>query len=156
MLTRAYINAVLVDRNRPLLEAGGLDATITDGTSPLIDDPISDALQVLGVAVADLASPTDADLEGVPAHLTRGFIHLAEIRLKRTILAALRVRVTQMVGNDQTNLSDIANGLAREIAELVQTALFLDVDSQRLILVPLDAPTAPEEAPDLPAAWGGL
>lgn len=154
MLTRAYLNRVLVDRNRPLLEAGELDATITDGTSPLIDDPISDAMQRLGLPVSDLSSPTDADLETVPSHLQRTLVHLAEIRLKRTILAALLVLVTQMVANDQTNFSDMASGLAREITRMEQAVLTFLVEGSPLIVVPLDTPTAPEEAPDLPVAWG--
>lgn len=154
MLTRAYLNKVLVDRNRPLLKAGEFDVEVTDGTSPLIDDPVTEALQRLGFPPADPANPTDADLAAVPTHLDRGLVHLAEIRLKRTILAALRVLVTQMVANDQTNFSDMASGLARDIAIMEQTVMIVDLDNMSLVLVPLDTPTAPEESPDLPTAWG--
>lgn len=153
MLTRAYLDAVLVGRLSGLLAAAGMDGATRDGTNPDTADPVAAALRRLGMPAADPLAPTDSDLASVPVYREREFLRLAEIRLRKTILAGLRVRVTQMVANDQVNLSEMATGLRQDILDLEAEARSEDGEAPRWIVVPLDPPTATAGTPGLPDSW---
>lgn len=88
-LTRADIEAALIKRAGDLLTTAGLDGTTVNGTNADLGDPIAFALRQIGVTVATLTSPTDAEVAAASTATegsTDQLLDLAEIRVLETVL----------------------------------------------------------------------
>jgi hypothetical protein len=87
-------------------------STATAGTNEDLDDPISTALQRMGITPADITNVQDSDLAGVTNVLQ--LIELAELRLLENILGNVDA-VDVKVGDRSESLSQLAKELRADI-----------------------------------------
>lgn len=154
-LTRAQAEGLLVPRAKKLLDAAGMDQS-TLGGNPDLNSALADTLLRFGLTPADPAVVTDADLAALAADpvTVRAFLDWAELRMKRDILAALEVLVTQSAQTSYANLSDIAKVLQKDIQQL-QDRLLAQYGGglDRPTVRPIRRPWG--RGPHAPSGWGG-
>jgi len=110
-LTRATLEANLIRRIGHLLTVAGLDGTTVSGSNADLADPIAFALRELGITVATLNSPTDAEVATVAADDHNQLLDVAEIRAMQTALNCVLDLVNTEAGNRVDEYSQLANGL---------------------------------------------
>ena len=110
-LTRATLEANLIRRIGHLLTVAGLDGTTVSGSNADLADPIAFALRELGVTVATLNNPTDAEVATVAADDHNQLLDVAEIRAMQTALNCVLDLVNTEAGNRVDEYSQLANGL---------------------------------------------
>lgn len=84
-ITRADVEKVLVARAKKRMDYVGMDVT-SEGANVDLAEPISNALMLMGIAPANIASPADADFSTVSAENLPKLFDLAEVRLLENIL----------------------------------------------------------------------
>lgn len=110
-VTRVQVEKILVKRARRRMEFVDM-STATAGTNEDLDDPISTALQRMGITPADITNVQDSDLAGVTNVLQ--LIELAELRLLENILGNVDA-VDVKVGDRSESLSQLAKELRADI-----------------------------------------
>ena len=116
-LTRARIEDAILKRCDAMMTAVGMNAVTRDGTNSDLDDPIRFALNDLGWTVADPLTPADIDLLPVTGVYVDRVLDGAELRVLETCWTKW-VYVTVKGGDEQQNLSDLADRLASRIEQL--------------------------------------
>lgn len=116
-LTRANVEAILVQRTGPLLTAGGMDGSTITGANASLNDPIGYAVRRLGLTVANLASVADADLSGVSSDDYDQLLDVAEYRTLENILGNLDdVNIT--VGSRTEALGQLSDQVEKKMDRL--------------------------------------
>jgi hypothetical protein len=82
-LTRAQVETLVIKRTSKRLIFVGLDGTTVNGSNADLAEPISTALQRMGITPADITNPANSDLTGVENVLE--LIDLAELRVLENI-----------------------------------------------------------------------
>ncbi|MDD2921788.1 MAG: hypothetical protein PHQ36_05825 [Anaerolineales bacterium] len=111
-LTRTQIEKLLVKRASKRMAFVGMDGITDDGTNADLNEPISTALQRMGIAPADITEIKDADLTRVENPLE--LIDLAELRLLENILGNMDM-VDITVGDRSERLSQFTADLGKAI-----------------------------------------
>jgi hypothetical protein len=117
MITRASLEAELVERCGPLLALVGKDGTTVDGTNAALTGPLRDGLGSLGLQPASFSSVTDADLADVEPDDLPQLLAQAELRILLNVDSAYLL-VDEQVDRDSQKNSQIRDMLARRIADL--------------------------------------
>jgi hypothetical protein len=116
-LTRATLEAILVQRTGPLLTAAGMDGATMDGSNFSLNDPIGFAVRKLGLAVANIASLADSDLAAVAANDYDRLLDLAEYRTLESILGNLD-DVNISVGSRSESLGQLSDQVEKKMERL--------------------------------------
>ena len=117
-LTRANVEAIIVQRTGPLMLKAGMAITVA-GSNASLNDPIGWALRQLGYTVADIATVADGDVAGVtPADLDL-FLDYAEYRTLVSILTNLTL-VDTKVGSRAESLSQLAGQVQARLTLLAE------------------------------------
>lgn len=66
-LSRASLESLIALRHGALMRLVGFDTVTVDGTNPVMGLAIGTVLRSMGLEVADPLSPSNGDLEGIPA-----------------------------------------------------------------------------------------
>ncbi|MBK8467734.1 MAG: hypothetical protein IPL32_18120 [Chloracidobacterium sp.] len=111
-LTRAQIESVLLSRCKRRMELVGFNI-VASGNNTDLNDPISTALQLVGITPTNIACVVDGDLATITDHSK--LIDLAEIRLLENILGNFDL-VTLQAASGTEHFSDGANALEKIIA----------------------------------------
>jgi hypothetical protein len=114
-LTRATVEANLVRRIGHLLTVAGLDGATVSGSNADLADPIAFALRELGIAVATLNNPTDAEVGTVATDDHNQLLGVAEIRAMQTALNCVLDLVNTEAGNRVDEYGQLANGLQKRL-----------------------------------------
>lgn len=117
-LTRAWLEDVVIRKAggaNGVMARAGLDTTAS-GANRDLDAPFWEAMMAVGVTPISPPDVADADIAAVPYSRLRQLADMADLTNCRNILAVLRRIVTQQRAPDLINLTDMANGLARDIA----------------------------------------
>jgi hypothetical protein len=112
-VTRANVEAILVQRAGPLMTKAGMATTIV-GTNANLNDPIGWGVRQAGGTVAVYSLVTDADLATVDSADTDKMLDFAELRLLKNILTNISLVDTQ-VGSRRESLSQLARQLENRI-----------------------------------------
>ena len=116
-LSRASIEAVLVQRCGALMIKAGLDGVTINGTNASLNDPIGRGLRAIGSPPADLAAVDDSDLAVVTDDLVDALLDVAELRALENISGNLDdVAVTVGPRSEQRN--QLADQVLRKIERL--------------------------------------
>lgn len=116
-LTRANVEAILVQRTGPLLTAGGMDGATVNGANASLNDPIGYAIRKSGLAVSNIASVADSDLTGVSSDDYDQLLDLAEYRTLENILGNLDdVNIT--VGSRTEALGQLSDQVEKKMDRL--------------------------------------
>ncbi len=116
MTTRANVEAIIVRRLGAKLTAAGLAVTCT-GSNADLNDPIGEALRMLGLTVIDPLNIADADVAGVSGDDLSAFLAVTELRTLENISGNLTL-VDQSIGPRRMNLGQIADQVEKAIARL--------------------------------------
>jgi hypothetical protein len=116
-LTRATLEAILVQRTGPLLTAAGMDGVTMDGSNLSLNDPIGFAVRKLGLTVVNLANLGDGDLTAVPATDYDQLLDLAEYRTLESILGNLD-DVNISVGSRSESLGQLSDQMEKKMERL--------------------------------------
>jgi hypothetical protein len=114
-ITRADVEAILIQRCGAYLTAASMDGTSHAGTNESLNDPIGYALRKIGYSVANVSLIDDDDLSGV-SEIDQLF-DLAELRTLDNILGNLAL-VDITLGPRKESLSQLASALEKRIARL--------------------------------------
>lgn len=117
-LTRAVADVELVDRAGAYLALAGWSVAV-DGSNPATVGPLRFGLASLGRATASASAVADADLAGVASGDWDQLYDLAELRLKRNLLAKLGTMLfDQTMGDKSQSLGQVRDTLQAEVADL--------------------------------------
>lgn len=114
-LSRASVEAILVERCGRLLTAASLDGATSDGTNASLNDPIGWAIRQLGGAVASITAVADADLAAIAEGDTDALLDLAELRALENALGNLDLADIK-VGDRSESLGQIGARLERAVS----------------------------------------
>lgn len=117
-ITRANVEAILVQRTGPLLTAAGMDGTTVSGANASLNDPIGYAIRKLALTVASIASVADSDLSGVSVDDYDKLLDLAEYRTLESILGNLD-DVNISVGSRSESLGQLSDQVEKKMDRLV-------------------------------------
>ena len=113
-LTRANVEYLLLRRVGSLFSEVGLNGATSNNSD--LDDPMGYAIRKSGGSVADATAVADADVTTVAEADVDQMLDLAELRALETARTAARRLVTTSLGPRREQLSDIAEGLEKDIA----------------------------------------
>lgn len=113
-LTRANIEAALVDRCAALLTLVSKDGTTVDGTNASLNYPMGKALQACGFPPADMASVADSDVNAIPLPRLGQLLDYCELYTLESIWGNW-VHVDTKFGQDEQKLSQLRDGLMARI-----------------------------------------
>ena len=129
-LTRAQVELLLLKRAAKRMAFVEMDAVTCDGSNEDLAEPISTALQRMGIAPADITDPQDSDLTAVEDVLQ--LLDLAEVRLLENIVGNFdmvdlsvgprRESLGQMVKDMEATISRLNNKIRRDYGLGVGTA----------------------------------
>lgn len=122
-LTRATVEAVLINRCGKTLTSVNLDGTTIDGTNAALTDPIGEGLRSLGLVVANLGAVVSGDLSGITdADDFAQLLDVAELRALETALANW-TEADQVSGQDNSQaLGRLRESLERTVARKAKQA----------------------------------
>jgi hypothetical protein len=112
-VTRANVEAILVQRAGPLMTKAGMATTIV-GTNANLNDPIGWGIRQSGGTVAAYSLVIDADVATVASDDTDKMLDFSELRLLKNILTNISLVDTQ-VGSRRESLSQLARQLENRI-----------------------------------------
>lgn len=113
-LTRTQVEQMLIRRVGKLFADLELDGVTDSGTNDDLNDAIGYAVRQCGGTVADPTAVVDADLSAITE--TDKLLDFAELRALKTALTVARRLVTFQTGPRAEDLSDLAKGLAADVA----------------------------------------
>lgn len=117
MVTRANLEAELIDRCGALLTLVSKDGTTIDGTNASLTGPLREGLGSLGLTTTSFATVTDADLLTVTSDQLPQLLDTAELRILLNVDAAY-LKVDSQVDRDMQKLGQIRDGLKVRIFDL--------------------------------------
>jgi hypothetical protein len=117
MITRAEVEALLVQRTGNLLTFVGLDGTTIAGSNPSLNDPIGFGVRRLGGTVTSAVLVTDADVATVDDDDLDAFLIVTELRTLYNIQGNLSV-VDVIAGPFAEKLSQVSQYIERQIRHL--------------------------------------
>lgn len=85
-ITRAQVESILVDMRSGWMEIAGY-SLVRDGTNPDLATIISQSLLHMGIGVANVLNPTDADIAGMPDQELDKLLMWADMTLLYALLA---------------------------------------------------------------------
>jgi hypothetical protein len=113
-ITRANLEAVLIKRAGKLMTVAGTNADLAD--------PIAFSLRELGITVATLNSPTDAEVASAGADDTNQLLDVAEIRILQTVLNHVLDLVNTEAGQRADEYGQLAAGIQQRLDRLEERA----------------------------------
>jgi hypothetical protein len=118
-ITRANVEAILVQRCGPLLIKAGMDGVTTTGSNASLNDPIGRALRSMGYMPANIASVSDSDLAAVADDEIDRLLDVSELRTLENISGNLDdVAVTVGPRSEQRN--QLADQVAKKIDRITE------------------------------------
>ena len=126
-ITRANIEAIMINRMGATLTACGLDGATVDGTNPAMVDPIGSGLRALGLQPASYVAITDSDLTGVDNSDIDTLLSLIELRLTENAIGNL-TRVDITFGPHAEKFDQLRQGLERAAAKIRKALAAKGVD----------------------------
>ncbi len=115
-ITRANVEFLLIKRVGALFTELELDDVTDSGANEDLNDALGYALRQCGLTVTDVSAVSNADLSALDAEDTDKLLDFAELRALKTALTVARRLVTFQTGPRREDLSDLAKGLATDIA----------------------------------------
>lgn len=113
-LTRADVEAMLVDRAAAMLALVGKDSTTVDGANASLNYPIAKAIKACGFGVTTVSAVEDADVARVPEAQENRLLDYAELYTLESVLGNW-TGVDEKFGQDEQKLDQIRKGLESRI-----------------------------------------